>query len=174
MRPTSSSGRSNQRLSARWPIGVLVRSTVSTRSSRPRLRRVVGIEDHSQAGIVGAEGNHLLRRVAAAQRGEVMDQSPRGPRQRGPPIQPVPLEPRDAEMTLQRLLPSRRLERPARRRADGRPHLRQLLRRGPLRNHDLTRRPPLQLGRQLLLGDLGAGKFPGRSLDNRYACQRHP
>ena len=133
-----------------------------------------GVENHPRARVIGPEGDHLLRRVAAAQGGEVLDQSPRGPSQRGPPIQPVPLEPRDPEVPLERLLPRRRLERPARRRAHGGPHLRQFLRRGPLGNHDLPRRPPLQLGRQLLLGDLGTRKLPRRSLHDRYASHAVP
>jgi len=69
---------------------------------------------------------------------------------------------------LQRLLPSGRLERPARGRAYGGAHLRQGLGRCPFGHDDLTRRPPLQLGGELLLRDLGARELPCRSLDDGY------
>ena len=106
MRPASSSGRSNQRLRARGAhrgagtvhrLDQVVEAEVAPRG---------GVEDHPRARVVGPEGDHLLRRAAAAQGGEVLDQSPRGPSQRGPPIQPVPLEPGDPEVPLQRLLPA--------------------------------------------------------------------
>src|SRR5687768_735425 len=74
-------------------------------------------------------------------------------------------------MPLQGLLPGGGFERPARGGADGGPYLRQALCRGPLGDHDLPRRPPLQLGRKLLLRDLGSRKFSGRSLDNGYTSK---
>src|ERR671921_518973 len=49
------------------------------------------VQDHPGAGVVGTEGDDLLWRVAAAQRGEVLDQSPGRPCERGMPVQPVPL-----------------------------------------------------------------------------------
>src|SRR5918997_217213 len=69
-------------------------------------------------------------------------------------------------MALERLLPGRRLEGPAGDRAYGGPHLRQVLGRRPLRHHELARRPPLELPRQLLLLDLRPRKLARRGLDD--------
>src|SRR5919107_1373476 len=113
-------------------------------------------------------------RASAAQRGEVLDQGPSGAGERRVPVDPVSLETGDPEVPLQGLLPRGGLERPARGRAHRGAHLRQSLGRGPLGDDDLARRPPLQLGRELLLGDFGARELPCRSLDDGYAGQAVP
>src|SRR5215211_5630813 len=132
------------------------------------------VEDHPRARIVRTEGHHLLRRTAATQGSEVLDQGPCCAGERRAPIDPVSFEPGDPEVPLQSLLPRGGLERPARGGAHGGPHLRQPLGRGPLGDDDLTRRPPLQLGGELLLRDLGARELSCRSLDDGYSGQAVP
>src|ERR687889_582768 len=127
------------------------------------------VEDHPRARIVRTEGHHLLRRDTAAQRGQVLDQGSRRTGERRVPVDPVSFETGDPEVSLQCLLSCGGLERPARGGAHGGAYLRQSLGRGPLGNDDLARRPPLQLGGELLLGDLGARELPGGSLDDGYA-----
>src|SRR5687768_2139884 len=61
------------------------------------------VEDHSRTGVVRAEGHHLLGRVSATQRGEVLDQGPSSAGERRVPVDPVPLETGDPEVPLQRL-----------------------------------------------------------------------
>src|SRR5215218_2182076 len=127
------------------------------------------VEDHPRARIVRPEGHHLLRRTAATQRSEVLDQGPCCAGESRVPVDPVSFEPGDPEVPLQRLLSRRRLKRPARGGAYGGAYLRQSLGRGPLWDDDLARRPPFELGGELLLGDLGARELTGRSLDDGYA-----
>ena len=100
--------------------------------------------------------------------------APAAPASAGLPVEPVSLEAGDPEVPLQRLLSRGGLERPARGRADGGTHLRQSLGRGPLGDDHLARRPPLQLGGELLLRDLGARELSRRSLDDGYASQAVP
>src|SRR5215210_9413790 len=101
------------------------------------------VEDHPRARIVRTEGHHLLRRTAATQRGQVLDQSPCRTGERRVPVDPVSFETGDPKVSLQRLLPRGGLERPARSGAYGGAHLRQSLGRGPLGDYFLVRRPPL-------------------------------
>src|SRR5215211_1706396 len=132
------------------------------------------VEDHPRARIVRTEGHHLLRRTSAAQRGQVLDQGTRRTGERRVPVDPVSFETGDPEVSLQRLLSCGGLERPARGGAHGGAYLRQSLGRGPLGDDDLARRPPLQLGGELFLGDLGARELSCRSLDDGYAGQAIP
>src|SRR5215203_5433751 len=62
------------------------------------------VEDHPRARIVRTEGHHLLRRTAAAQRGQVLDQSPSRTGERRVPVDPVSFETGDPEVSLQRWL----------------------------------------------------------------------
>src|SRR5215216_1930325 len=132
------------------------------------------VEDHPRARIVRTEGHHLLRRTAATQRCQVLDQSPRRTGERRVPVDPVSFETGDPKVSLQRLLPRGGLERPARGGAHGSAYLGQSLGRGPLGDDDLARRPPLQLGGELLLRDLGTRELSCRSLNDGYAGQAVP
>src|SRR5215216_8130405 len=132
------------------------------------------VEDHPRARIVRTEGHHLLWRTAATQRSEVLNQGPCCAGESRVPIDPVSFEPGDPKVSLQRLLPRGGLERPARGGAHGSAYLGQSLGRGPLGDDDLTRRPPLQLGGELLLRDLGARELPGRSIHDGYSGSAVP
>src|SRR5215207_8770333 len=165
LQPAPERAPAHRRAGTVYGLDQLVQSQVA-----PRRR----VEDHPRARVVRTEGHHLLGRTATTQGSEVLDQSPCSAGERRVPIDPVSFEPGDPEVSLQRLLPRGGLERPARGGAHGGAHLRQSLGRGSLRDDDLARRPPLQLGGELLLRDLGARELPCRSLDDGYTSSAVP